>query len=503
MKYVLAIDQGTTGTRAILLSEVCEIISASYLEQQQLYPRPGWVEQNPNEIWENTKTVIKNVLGFAQNNGIDFQAIKAIGIANQGETVMLWDKKSGIPLYNAIVWQCRRTSAVVDELKKNSDLASLIKQKTGLIPDAYFSATKIKWIIEKVPEVRQKIKERQALAGTMDSWLIWKLTGGRSFFTDPSTASRTMLFNIHSLAWDEELLKLFHIPDQLLAEILPSSASFGVTKKELFGFEFPICASVVDQQAALFGQACFDEGMIKCTYGTGCFLLMNTGPSPVQTDNGLLTTIAWQIDRQTTYAIDGGVYIAGAAIQWLRDGLGIIQKVEATEMMAKTVPDSGGVFFVPAFSGLAAPYWDPFARGTIVGITGCTKKEHLVRATLEAIAYQVKNVFDAMQSLLKKPIQLLRADGGMTKNDFLMQFQSDILGISLEIPQIAESTALGAAFLAGLHAGVWSSLQEVQKLRKVKKIYQPTMAETLHANLINDWNHAVTRARGWENRDKK
>ena len=497
MKFILSIDQGTTSTRALLVNEECEILCSSYKEHKQIYPQPGWVEHDPMEIWENTKQVVGNVLEQAKSFGVLPRDIKGIGIANQGETVMLWDKITGLPLHNAIVWQCRRTATYIDQLKQRPGFEKMAREKSGLVPDAYFSASKIKWIIENIPGIAKSINENRVLAGTLDSWLIWKLTGGTSFLTDPSTASRTMLFNINSLKWDKELLDTFNIPPSILASVAPSSGHFGVTnKKDFLGLELPITGSIVDQQGALFGHTCFEKGMAKNTYGTGCFLLMNTGEKRAHVENGLLATIAWQIKDTTIYAIDGGVYIAGAAIQWLRDGLGIIKDYKETEKMALSVEDTGDVYFVPAFSGLAAPYWDQFARGTLVGITASTKREHIVRATLESIAFQVKNILESMD----ESIHTLRVDGGITKNNFLMQFQADILGIPVEVTEVSETTALGAAFLAGLSGGVWKDQEDLKKFVKIRKKYTPQMDQDKRDKLMYDWNEAVKRSRNWANR---
>lgn len=499
MEYILSIDQGTTGTRAILINKECEFICSDYMEHNQIFPKPGWVEHDPEEIWRNTQNVTRNVLTEVEKREIDLKDIKGIGIANQGETVMLWDKNTGQPLYNAIVWQCRRTADEAEKLKAIPGFEKVVKDRTGLLIDAYFSATKIKWIIDNVKGVKEKLEKDEVLAGTLDTWLIWKMTGGKSHVTDCSTAARTMLFNINELNWDNEILNIIGIPRKILADVLPTSGDFGVTDaNEFCGLTVPICGSVVDQPGALFGQACFEEGMVKNTYGTGCFLYMNTGDKPIPSEKGLLSTIAWKIGDEVKYAFDGGIYIAGAAIQWLRDGIGLIKEYSETETMAKSIPDTGGVYFVPAFAGLAAPYWDQYARGTIVGMTAGTKKEHIVRATLESIAFQVKNVVDCMEEDSGKKIKVLRVDGGITKNDFLMQFQADILGIPVEVPQITETTALGAAFLAGLSCGVWESKEDIKNYWKLKKRYEPSMDVQKREKLMKAWNEAVKRSMGWE-----
>ena len=497
MQYVLAIDQGTTSTRALLVNRNCEIVCCSQKEHQQIYPLPGWVEHNPLEIWENTLFAIRDVFEQASAKSILADQICGIGIANQGETVMVWDKTTGLPFHNAIVWQCRRTAEDIERLNSRPGFIETIKEKTGLVPDAYFSASKIKWLLENVPETQKALDENRLLAGTLDSWLIWKLTAGASFYTDPSTASRTMLLNIHTQQWDRELLKFFEIPLSILPDIIPTNGFFGKTDPQILcGYQIPIMGSIVDQQAALFGQGCFEPGTAKCTFGTGCFLLKNTGQQPAKPENGLLTTIAWHIDGKTTFAQDGGVYIAGAAIQWLRDGLQIIESYNETEKMALSVKDTGDVFFVPAFSGLAAPYWDPFARGTLVGLTAATKKEHIVRATLESIAFQVNDVVNSFGG----KIEFLRVDGGMTKNDFLMQFQADILGIPVQVAAETEITALGVAFIAGLGCGLWNKKEELLIDQNIHKKFVPKINEKTRKTLTSDWGHAVQRSLNWANR---
>lgn len=499
MKYVLAVDQGTTGTRAVLVNERSEFIFSSYMEHRQIYPQAGYVEHDPMEILNNTRAVVSNVLTEAFNSGIKENDIKGIGIDNQGETVMLWDKNTGLPLYNAIVWQCRRTADRVENLKKIQGLEEKIVDKTGLLIDAYFSGTKIKWIIDNVEGVKARIERNEVLAGTLDSWLIWNMTGRKSFLTDVSTAARTMLFNIKTMDWDEELLDIIGVPRKILPDTMPTCGNFGVTDKDSFcGISVPICASMVDQPAALFGNGCFEPGMVKNTYGTGCFLYMNIGNEPKIAGNGILTTVAWQIGEETTYAYDGGVYIAGAAIQWLRDGLGIIDNYAQTDDMAKSINDTGGVYFIPAFAGLAAPYWDQYARGTIVGMTGSTKKEHIVRATLESVALQVKDVVDSMNIASSKDINVLRVDGGITKNDFTMQFQSDILDIPIELAANAETTVLGVAYMAGLGCGVWNSIDEIKASYEIGKVYSPNMDGETKNRIVTGWNEAVKRSMNWE-----
>ncbi|MCC0644830.1 MULTISPECIES: glycerol kinase GlpK [unclassified Clostridioides] len=504
MKYVLAIDQGTTGTRAVLINEKSEFVFSDYMEHTQIYPQSGYVEHDPIEIWNNTKTVSNNVLQQAFKSGIDESDIKGIGIDNQGETVMLWDKNTGMPLYNAIVWQCRRTYDYVENLKNIPGLENKIIDKTGLIIDPYFSGTKIKWIIDNVKGVKEKIKSGEVLAGTLDSWLIWKMTGGKFFLTDVSTAARTMLFNIRDMDWDRELLDIIGVPRSILADIMPTSGDFGTTDKEAFcGVSIKITASMVDQPAALFGNGCFEPGMVKNTYGTGCFLYMNIGEELNIAGNGILTTVAWKIGNKITYAYDGGVYIAGAAIQWLRDGIGVIKNYSETDDMANSIPSTGGVYFVPAFAGIAAPYWDQYARGTMVGITGSTKKEHIVRATLESVALQVKDVVDSMNLASGKDIKMLRVDGGITKNNFTMQFQSDILDIPIEIAENPETTVLGVGYMAGLSCGVWNSIDEIRNEFTISKKYTPNMTKQKREEILLGWNQAVKRAMNWENDTRK
>jgi glycerol kinase len=499
MKYVLAIDQGTTGTRALLINQKCEIICSDYMEHRQIYPKPGWVEHDPVEIWNNVKTVVKNVLTCAAEDGISDADIKGIGIDNQGETVMLWDKNTGIPCYNAIVWQCRRTADYVEKLKQIPDFANKVLKKTGLVLDSYFSATKIKWIIQNVPGVEERIARGEVLAGTLDTWLIWKMTKGRSFLTDVSTAARTMLFNINEMAWDDEILEVIGIPRSILAAPVPTSGDFGQTDPGKFcGVTIPICGSIVDQPASLFGHGCFDSGMVKNTYGTGCFLYMNIGNKPVIAGNGILTTVAWQLGDQVTYAYDGGVYVAGTAIQWLRDGIGIIEDYSSTDAMAKSVNNTGGVVFVPVFSGLAAPFWDQHARGLIIGLTGGTKREHIIRATLESIGLQVKDVVDSMNETSGKPIKVLRADGGITKNDFAMQFQADVLGIPVEVTDLTETTAMGAGYMAGLACGVWSSLDDINKHISSSRMYLPQIDTLMKNKILINWREAVKRCMKWD-----
>lgn len=494
-KYVLALDQGTTSSRAIVFDNDGKIVSVAQKEFTQIYPKAGWVEHDPMEIWGTQSGVAREALDKA---GIAADQIAAIGITNQRETTVVWDKTTGKPVYNAIVWQCRRTAPICDELK-NKGLAESIKQKTGLVVDAYFSGTKVKWILDNVPGAREKAENGELLFGNIDTWLIWNLTGGKNHVTDYSNASRTMLFNINSLEWDEDILKELNIPKSMLPEAKPSSFIYGYTIKELFGTEIPIAGAAGDQQAALFGQACFQPGMAKNTYGTGCFMLMNTGEKLVGSNNGLLTTIAWGLNGKVEYALEGSIFVAGAAVQWLRDELKIIENAAASEAMAASVPDTNGVYVVPAFVGLGAPYWDMYARGAVLGLTRGANKNHLVRATLESIAYQTRDVLEAMQEDSGIELQSLKVDGGAVANNFLMQFQSDILGVPVDRPVITETTALGAAYLAGLAVGYWSDKEEIAKKWNVDKTFEPDMEEEGRNKKYEGWKKAVDRALKWEN----
>lgn len=492
-KYYLGLDQGTTGTTALLLDGNWDCIARVYREHIQYYPLPGWVEHDPLEIWDR---ILEIVNAAAKEAGIGVSDITCIGLDNQGETVMLWDKTTGIPVYNAIVWQDRRTASQADEISEK--YGDMIREKTGLVVDAYFSATKIKWIIDHVEGVKDKINRNEILAGTLDAWMIWKMTQGKVHVTDHSTASRTMLLNIHSRRWDDEILEALDIPKQILPEIHESAEIYGYTDPAAFlGAEVPISGSAVDQQAALFGQACFKPGMVKTTYGTGCFMLMNTGRKPVYSPNGLLTTIAWTLNHDTSFALDGGVYIAGAAVQWLRDGLKMIEEASQIEQLAKSVADTGGIYFVPAFAGLAAPHWDQYARGTMIGITRGTTREHIARATEESIAYQVKDNLDVMVKDSGISIEVMRADGGAVRDEFLMQFQADILGIPVDVPVIAETTALGAAYLAAFGIGDFQDLSEIENKWKLYKRYEPKMNSEVREKLLHDWHRAVERSKRW------
>jgi len=492
-RYVLALDQGTTSSRAILFDSRGNVVGMVNQEFPQIYPRPGWVEHDPYDILESQVSVAKKLL---RTVNVEPNQIAAIGITNQRETTIVWDKKTGKPVYNAIVWQCRRTASMCDELKAQG-LADLIKRKTGLVIDAYFSATKLKWILQNVPGVLEKAKKGEIAFGTVDSWLIWNLTGGKVHATDVSNASRTMLFNVSDLRWDEELLDMFNVPRSVLPQVFPSSHIYGVTDKDIFGVEIPIAADIGDQQAALFGQMCVRAGMVKNTYGTGCFILMNIGDKPIFSRSGLLTTVAWKLKDEVSYALEGSVFIAGAAIQWLRDELRMVESAQETEQMALSVPNSAGVYVVPAFVGLGAPYWDMYARGAIFGLTRGSKKEHIVRAVLESIAYQTRDVVEVMCEECQTELKTLRVDGGASKNNFLMQFQADILNVPVERPKVNETTALGAAYLAGLAVGYWESMEQIESQWQLDRKFVPNMDEKEREELYKGWRKAVERAKGW------
>jgi len=493
-RHVMSLDQGTTSSRAIVFDSDARPMAFASKEFPQIYPRPGWVEHDPMDIWRTQVDVAREALTRA---GIGPEAIAAIGITNQRETTVLWDRKTGDPVHNAIVWQCRRSAPICDELKAEG-WSDRIAEKTGLVVDAYFSATKVKWLLDNVPGLRERARRGEVLFGTVDTWLMWNLTGGRAHVTDYSNASRTMLFNINTLDWDDEILERLGIPRAMLPEVRPSSCIFGTTAQHVFGAGVPIAGDAGDQQAALFGQACFEPGMAKNTYGTGCFVLMNAGPTPVRSKSGLITTIAWGIDGRVEYALEGSVFIAGAAIQWLRDELRLIESAAESEEHAAQVPDSGGVYVVPAFVGLGAPYWDMYARGTIVGITRGTSRAHLVRATLESIAYQSRDVIEAMVKDSRISLAALRVDGGAARNNLLMQFQADILGVPVERPAVTETTALGAAYLAGLATGFWGGRSEIAERWKAEARFAPTMDEHTRKRLYRDWKRAVARALQWE-----
>ena len=493
-RYILALDQGTTSSRAILFDQAGSIVKIAQQEFTQVYPRPGWVEHNPNEIFDSQLAVAQTCV---RESGVAVEDIAALGITNQRETTIVWDKRTGAPLCNAIVWQDRRSAAISDELKK-AGRADLIAWKTGLIPDAYFSGTKLRWILENIPGARQEAEAGNLLFGTVDTWLVWNLTKGAVHVTDPSNASRTMLFNIHSATWDSELLRLLDIPASMLPGVVPSSGIMGEVHAEFFGRPIPLAAIAGDQQAATFGNACLCEGMAKNTYGTGCFLLLNTGEAARTSRNNLLSTVAWQRGSSMHYALEGSVFIAGAVVQWLRDGLGFVQSAAQVESLASTVPDNGGVYFVPAFAGLGAPYWDQYARGTMVGLTRGVTKGHIARAALEAIALQTLDIVQCMESDSGLPLRTLRADGGASRNNMLMQFQADVLGVAVERPVITETTALGAAFLAGLATGVWQSEEEVAALWRLERRFEPAMSQDRRRELLYNWHRAVERAKAWE-----
>ncbi len=492
-KYLLALDAGTTSSRAVVFSTNGKIISVSQSEFPQIFPKEGYVEHDPNDIWNTQLAVAQNAI---KNAGLTYDNIAAIGITNQRETTIIWDRATGAPVYNAIVWQCRRTSDYCEELRKIG-LTDMIREKTGLVIDPYFSATKIKWILDNVEGAKDRAKRGELCFGTVDSWLIYNLTGKKAHVTDYSNASRTMLYNINTLDWDDTLLRMFDIPRELLPEVLPSSGIFGYTDPELFGGEIPVAGVAGDQQAALFGQCCFNPGDAKNTYGTGGFLLMNTGEKPVYSQNGLVTTIAWGLGGKVYYALEGSVFICGAAVQWLRDGLGLISHAAETEEIASTVSDSGGVYFVPAFVGLGAPYWDPYARGSISGLTRGSTRAHIVRSVLDSMAFQTYDVLALMQSEAGINFETLNVDGGASANNLLLKIQADILDKKVLRPSCIETTALGAAYLAGLAVGAISSTDQIIANRSVDKIIEPDMEIIKRMALINDWHRAVDRSRSW------
>ncbi|WP_313000683.1 glycerol kinase GlpK [Chryseobacterium gleum] len=492
-KLILALDQGTTSSRAILFNHSGEIKYVSQKDFRQIFPTPGWVEHDPNEIWSSQISVAAEVIAKAGISGLE---VAAIGITNQRETTIVWDKETGEPIYNAIVWQDRRTSKYCDELKEQGHTET-IKEKTGLVLDAYFSATKLKWILDHVEGARQKAEEGKLCFGTVDTWLVWKLTRGKMFITDVSNASRTMLLNIHTLEWDNDLLELFDIPKNILPEVKQSSEIYGETATTLFSTKIPIAGIAGDQQAALFGQMCTTPGMVKNTYGTGCFLLMNTGTEAVSSKNNLLTTVAWKINGEINYALEGSVFVGGAAIQWLRDGLKLIHSSEQVNELAASVEDNGGVYFVPALTGLGAPYWDQYARGTIVGITRGTTDAHIARATLEGIAFQVYEIVKAMEADSGRASLELRVDGGASASDLLMQIQSDLFGFKITRPKTLETTALGAAYLAGLAVGYWKSIDEIQEQWIVDKDFHPQLDREKVNKMTHFWKKAVKSAQSW------
>lgn len=492
-KYVMALDAGTTSNRAIIFDEDSKIVGVSQKEFTQYFPHDGWVEHDAEEIWSSMSTVMKEAL---EQTDLTASDIAAIGITNQRETAVVWDKVTGRPVYNAIVWQSRQTAGICENLKKQG-LVDEFKEKTGLLIDAYFSGTKVKWILDNVEGAREKAEKGELLFGTIDTWLIWKLTGGKAHVTDYSNASRTLMFNIRELKWDDQLLSYLTVPKSMLPEVHPSSEVYGYTIPSIIGASVPIAGAAGDQQAALFGQNCFEPGMAKNTYGTGCFMLMNTGTTIHKSENGLVTTIAWGLDGKVEYALEGSIFVAGSAIQWLRDGLRIIDTAPDSEWVAKRVKDADGVYVVPAFVGLGAPYWDMNARGMIIGITRGTKKSHIVRATLDSMAYQTKDVLSAMEADSGIKLAALKVDGGAVANNMLMQFQADLLGVPVDRPQIIETTALGAAYLAGLAVGVWSSKEELKKSWKLDNRFEPAMAEEESAKLYKGWRKAVKHAMHW------
>lgn len=492
-KLILALDQGTTSSRAILFNKSGEIKFVSQKSFEQIFPTPGWVEHDPNEIWSSQISVAAEVIAKAGISGLE---VAAIGITNQRETTIVWDKHTSEPIYNAIVWQDRRTSKYCDELKSQGHTDE-IKQKTGLVLDAYFSATKLKWILDNVEGAREKAEAGDLCFGTVDTWLIWKLTRGKMFITDVSNASRTMIFNIRTMDWDDDLLKLFNIPRAILPEVKQSSEVYGETSTTLFSTKIPIAGIAGDQQAALFGQMCTKPGMVKNTYGTGCFLLMNTGNEAVYSKNNLLTTVAWKINGEVSYALEGSVFVGGAAIQWLRDGLKIIHDSSEVSTLAETVEDNGGVYFVPALTGLGAPYWDQYARGTIIGVTRGTTDGHIARATLEGIAFQVYDIVKAMEADAETQSTELRVDGGASASNLLMQIQSDLFGFKIIRPKTLETTALGAAYLAGLAVGFWESIDEIQSQWIIEKEFTPKEDKTKIDNMVSFWHKAVKRSQAW------
>lgn len=486
-KYILAIDQGTTSSRAILFNKRGEIAASAQKEFPQYFPQPGWVEQDANEIWLSVMNVYMEVLVRGK---VSPEEIAAIGITNQRETAIVWDKKTGEPIYHAIVWQSRQTAEICRQLAEDGR-EQMIREKTGLLIDPYFSATKVKWILDHVQGARERAEKGELLFGTVDSFLVYKLTGGKVHATDYSNASRTLLYNIYDLDWDQELLDLFEIPRSMMPEVLPSSGSFGVTEGKFFETGIPIMGIAGDQQAALFGQTCFEPGMAKNTYGTGCFMLMNTGEKPAKSGHGMLTTIAWCLDGKVEYALEGSVFVAGSAIQWLRDGLKMIESAPQSEALASEVADSEGVYVVPAFVGLGAPYWKPEARGAVFGLTRGTTRAHFVRATLDSLAYQSSDMIEAMTLDSGIELQKLKVDGGAVSNNLLMQFQSDILGVPVERPMISETTALGAAYLAGLAAGFWKNREELRANYLVDKTFVPRISSEKRKELLDGWKRAV------------
>ncbi len=494
MAFILALDQGTTSSRAIVFDAAGGIRGLGQHEFPQIYPQAGWVEHDPDQIWSSQQAAVHEALGQA---GIQASDITALGITNQRETTLLWDRRTGRPIANAIVWQYRRTALLCDELRQQG-CGPLIQEKTGLVIDAYFSASKIRWLLDHVPDARARARRGELAFGTVDTWLIWNLTAGRLHLTDVSNAARTLLFNIHTLAWDEELLGLFQIPRAILPTVCPSSGILGETVRDVLGAALPMAGVAGDQQAALFGQACFRPGLAKNTYGTGCFLLMNLGDRPAASRHQLLSTVAWQVAGQTQYALEGSVFIGGAVVQWLRDGLGLIKSASDIEMLAAAVPDSGGVYLVPAFAGLGAPHWDPYARGAITGLTRGTTAAHLARAALESIAFQVADVLEVIQEDAGTRLPELRVDGGAAVNDLLLQFQADLLGVPVVRPRTTQTTALGAAYLAGLATGFWKNQADIETNWQIDRAFEPKMSQDEGRHRRARWAQALARARDWE-----
>lgn len=492
-KFIISIDQGTTSCRALLVDHQGVIQKVAQQEFRQIFPKPGWVEHDPEEIWNTQKSMVEKVLS---DSALEPRQIAAIGITNQRETAVVWDKNSGKPVYNAIVWQDKRTADICEEMKSNN-LEDYVRTETGLVIDSYFSGTKVKWILDHVQGAREQAEKGELLFGTIDTWLIWKMTEGKSHVTDHTNASRTLLYNIREMSWDSALREYFDIPASMLPEVKPSISSFG--EMVIGDFQVPICGVAGDQQAALFGQACFTPGMAKNTYGTGCFMLLHTGNKQAHSNNGLLTTLACSSDETPKYALEGSIFIAGAAIQWLRDGLQIIKTAAETDQMAASVKDAHDVYVVPAFVGLGAPYWDMYARGAIFGLTRDTGREHLVKATLESLAYQTRDVLEAMKHDSGLDLKTLNVDGGAVPNNYLMQFQADMLGVSVERPEVIETTAMGAAYLAGIQKGIWDH-DDVARQRRVDKVFEPEMDDDLRESLYNGWKKAVNRASGWVDR---
>ena len=488
-QYILALDQGTSSSRAIVFDERGTACAIAQKEFRQIFPKSGWVEHDPHEIWSSQASVIAEAITSMDINGLN---IAGIGITNQRETTIVWDSETEEPIYNAIVWQDRRTSDYCDELKKQG-VTDMIRKKTGLIIDAYFSATKIKWILDNVPGARERADKGKLMFGTVDTWLIWRLTRGEVHVTDVTNASRTMLFNINTLEWDQELLDLFGIPRSMMPEVKSSSEVYGHTKTTIFAHKVPISGIAGDQQSALFGQMCTEPGMVKNTYGTGCFLLMNSGEKPILSKNNLITTVAWKIGDKVNYALEGSIFVGGSVVQWLRDGLGVIKSSSEVEELASKVPDTNGVYFVPALTGMGAPWWDQYARGTIIGISRGTTTAHIARAALEGIAYQTLDIMTAMSLDAGSPLQELKVDGGASRNNLLMQFQADILGTKVIRPQVVETTAMGAAYLAGLAVGYWSSIDEIRKQWQVDRIFEPSWDEESMNKAKEGWHDAVKR----------